>query len=75
MAKSNIVRQKKGRGRPPLLLASDGKSPTITIRLPKPLIGDLDRLAKEQGLSRSDIVRRLIELALDAQPQAKKNKR
>jgi metal-responsive CopG/Arc/MetJ family transcriptional regulator len=58
MAKSIKVRHKK-RGRP-----ATGKSPTITIRLPQPLIDGLDSWCEESGVTRSDALRNLIESEL-----------
>jgi len=55
MAKSNIARQ-KNRGRP-----ATGVTPTMTIRLPNALIAAIDRLSSERGVTRSEIVRVLIE--------------
>jgi len=74
MAKSNTVRPKKGRGRPSLAPDATGRSPTITIRLPEPLIDGLDKLAEERGISRSDVMRHLVEQKLAAQAKAKKGK-
>jgi predicted transcriptional regulator len=67
MAKSNIVRRKQGRPR-------TGATPTVTIRLPAAVITGLDALAKVGGKSRTDVMREILEQALDAQPKAKKPK-
>lgn len=51
-----------------------GATPTVTLRLPAPLIAGLDALAESGGKSRTDIMREILEQALNAQPKAKKGK-
>jgi Arc/MetJ-type ribon-helix-helix transcriptional regulator len=59
MAKSVTVKQKK-RGRPPT-----GRDPFVGIRLPPKLITEIDRWSeKAKALSRSEAIRRLVELGL-----------
>ncbi len=54
------VTQKK-RGRPPT-----GVTPILTVRLPPALVTKLMAWAGERGLSRSEAIRRLIDLGMAA---------
>lgn len=49
------------RGRPPM---QDQSMQQIAIRLPKALIEEADRMAKDRDMSRSDIIRTALEAAL-----------
>jgi Arc/MetJ-type ribon-helix-helix transcriptional regulator len=60
MAKSIKVAQKK-RGRP-----ATGKHPHVAARMPQTLIDEIDRWAQRSDVSRSDAIRRLVELGLKA---------
>jgi len=65
MSKAISVNQKKrSRGRPPT-----GRDPAVAVRLPARVIKALDRWGKDQAEpadTRSEAIRRLIELALKA---------
>jgi Ribbon-helix-helix protein, copG family len=65
MAKSIKVNPKKRRGRP-----ATGKDPLVSARLPQPLIDQLDAWASKNGATRSEAIRRLVELGLKAKPKA-----
>jgi Arc/MetJ-type ribon-helix-helix transcriptional regulator len=62
MKKSISVRQEK-RGRP-----ATGKTPTVTLRLPEAMTDKVDAWAGSQAdePARSEAIRRLIELGLEA---------
>jgi hypothetical protein len=60
MAKSNKVIPKK-RGRP-----ASGKDPLISVRFPEGLKDQVEAWARHQKLGRSEAIRRLVELALQA---------
>jgi Arc/MetJ-type ribon-helix-helix transcriptional regulator len=61
MAKSiQVIPKKRGRGRP-----ATGKDPMVTARMPAPLIKSVDSwAAKNADGSRSEAIRRLVELGL-----------
>jgi hypothetical protein len=63
MAKSNKVVPKKGRGRP-----ATGRDPVTAIRLSEELRKTVDRWALKQAdnPSRSEAIRRLVEIGLKA---------
>lgn len=50
--------RKRGRGRPSL---GDGSSPTVQARVPQVLIDQLDAIAAGAGITRSVLVRDLLE--------------
>ena len=54
----------KKRGRPP----SGGRDPIVPVRIPQELIETIDEwaAASEQPLTRSEAIRRLVELGLKA---------
>jgi len=52
--------------------APTGKSPVIGLRLPAQLIAALENWAKKNRLSRSEAVRRAIELMLASEGKAKR---
>jgi hypothetical protein len=60
---------KRGRGRPPT-----GTDPHIGSRLPKPLMQDLLQWAADNGISKGEAVRLLIEHGLKHPPKVKKPK-
>lgn len=57
-SKKNVI-QKRRPGRP-----ATGTHPLVTVRLPPDMIAALDDKASAEGVSRSDIIRRLVELGL-----------
>jgi Arc/MetJ-type ribon-helix-helix transcriptional regulator len=61
MGKKSIAVTQKKRGRP-----ATGQDPTLTVRLPMGLRSAIEAWAKQQGdkPSRSEAIRRLIEIAL-----------
>jgi len=61
MAKSIKVHPKKKRGRP-----ATGKDPLVSARLPQELIDSVEAWASANGASRSEAIRRLVELGLKA---------
>jgi hypothetical protein len=65
MRKSKTVHRKK-RGRP-----ATGRDPAITARLPSAVISDVSRWAAENSLSRSEAIRRLVEIGLSVNTSAK----
>jgi predicted DNA-binding protein len=56
MARSKAKPKKRGRGRP-----ATGRDPMIGLRLPKDEIARLDKWAKANGYTRSELIRVLIE--------------
>jgi hypothetical protein len=60
MRKSISVKQKK-RGRP-----ATGQAPFVGVRLTLELIARVEAWGAEEGLSRSEAIRRLVELGLKA---------
>jgi hypothetical protein len=61
MKKSIKVQPKKQRGRP-----ATGKDPLLTVRAPKAIIEAIDDWAQKNSATRSEAVRRLVELGLRA---------
>jgi Ribbon-helix-helix protein, copG family len=63
MAKSTVtVEEKKRRpGRP-----ATGKDPFVGVRIPPALIEQIDQWAKRHGGGRSQAIRRLVEMGLNA---------
>jgi hypothetical protein len=61
MTKSISVTPKKKRGRP-----ATGRDPHVTARLPQDLIDAIERWAEKGGASRSEAIRRLVEIGLKA---------
>jgi hypothetical protein len=59
MAKSIKVHPKKGRGRP-----ATGKDPLLSARMPGALVAELEAWAVANDASRSEAIRRLVELGL-----------
>jgi Ribbon-helix-helix protein, copG family. len=43
---------------------AEGESPSITVRMPRTTIERLDRECRTYGLSRSDVVRQILDAAL-----------
>jgi len=58
---SSISDIKKKRGRPP---KAGGVDPGVFVRLPPPVLGKLDAWATKQDVTRSEAIRRLVELGL-----------
>jgi len=65
MAKSIKVHPKKRRGRP-----ATGKDPLVSARLPQTLIDRVEHWAASNEASRSEAIRRLVELGLRAKSKA-----
>jgi hypothetical protein len=65
MAKSIKVNQKK-RGRP-----ATGRDPVSAVRLPVDLTANVDAWAESREVSRSEAIRRLVELGLKAKAPAR----
>ena len=63
MAKSLKVNQKK-RGRP-----ATGRDPVSAVRLPVELTVKIDGWADDRAISRSEAIRRLVELGLTVKPR------
>jgi type IV secretory pathway ATPase VirB11/archaellum biosynthesis ATPase len=61
MVKSIKVHLKKRRGRP-----ATGKNPLVSARLPQSLIDQVKGWAAKNKASRSEAIRRLVELGLKA---------
>ena len=61
-----VTQKKRGPGRP-----ATGQDPTMTVRLPMDLRSAIETWAKQQKdrPSRSEAIRRLIEIALAAKPK------
>jgi hypothetical protein len=51
-----VTRKKRGRGRP-----ATGQDPVVTVRLPADMRREIERLAKREGVTRSEMHRMLIE--------------
>ena len=66
-----VTQKKRGRGRPPT-----GQDPTLTVRLPMDLRSAIETWAKQQKdtPSRSEAIRRLIEIALTGKPKRQRNR-
>jgi hypothetical protein len=60
MLRSIVVTRKKI-GRPPT-----GFDLAVAIRIPQEMLGRLDREARKSGISRSELVRRLIQRGLES---------
>jgi metal-responsive CopG/Arc/MetJ family transcriptional regulator len=43
--------------------------PAVTVELPEDMLRALDRLAHQERITRSEVIRRLIKQALAAQPK------
>jgi hypothetical protein len=64
-----VAPKKRGRGRP----ATGGRDPHITIRMPELLIVEADAWATSNEMTRSEAIRRLIEIGLKAAPALREN--
>jgi metal-responsive CopG/Arc/MetJ family transcriptional regulator len=60
MAKSIMVAPKNRRGRP----FAGGRNPHVAARMPSELISQIDRWAAAKEMTRSQAIRRLVELGL-----------
>lgn len=58
---SSIAVKPKKRGRP-----ATGKDPLVGVRFPADLLAEIDTLAAERGMSRSDLIRVLTRNGLTA---------
>jgi hypothetical protein len=65
MKKSIKVQPKKRRGRP-----ATGKDPLLTVRAPKTIIRAIEEWATKNAVTRSEAVRRLVELGLTVKTKA-----
>jgi hypothetical protein len=66
MAKSiNVKRKKPGRGRP-----ATGTEPLYGVRIPDDLMGRIEKWAAQNSASRSEAIRRLVELGLTIKTSA-----
>ena len=70
MTKSIKVTPKKSRGRPPT-----GKDPHVTARMPNELIAQVESWATANDASRSEAIRRLVELGLTVKSLPKQTSR
>jgi Arc/MetJ-type ribon-helix-helix transcriptional regulator len=61
MKRSITVTPKKKRGRP-----ATGRDPHVTARMPQSIIDQIERWALSNDASRSEAIRRLVELGLKA---------
>jgi hypothetical protein len=59
MGKSITVKPKRGR-------PATGRDPLVGVRIPAEVITALDKWAKDEGVSRSEAIRRLIESAIES---------
>jgi Arc/MetJ-type ribon-helix-helix transcriptional regulator len=66
MKRSIKVTPKKKRGRP-----ATGRHPHVTSRMPQTLIDQVERWAASNEASRSEAIRRLVELGLEKRTPAK----
>jgi hypothetical protein len=66
-----VTQKKRGRGRP-----ATGQDPTLTVRLPMDLRSAIETWAKHQKdkPTRSEAIRRLIEIALGTKPKERREK-
>ena len=67
MKKSIKVHLKKRRGRP-----ATGKDPLVSARLPPVLVAEVAAWASANDASRSEAIRRLVELGLEVQTPARR---
>ena len=65
--KKSIKVAPKGRGRP----ATGGRHPHMAARMPSELIAEVEAWATANGTSRSEAIRRLVELGLTVKMSAK----
>jgi len=61
MKKSIKVDQKRGRGRP-----ATGRDPMVSSRIPEDIVVAVDNWAAKNETTRSNAIRRLVELGLKA---------
>jgi hypothetical protein len=66
MKKSIKVDQKKKRGRP-----ATGRDPMVSSRIPEDVVSAIDQWAQRNETTRSDAIRRLVELGLRVKAPAK----
>jgi Arc/MetJ-type ribon-helix-helix transcriptional regulator len=70
MTKSIKVHPKKRRGRP-----ATGKDPLVSARLPQELIESVEAWASANSASRSEAIRRLVELGLTVKTRSEPSER
>ena len=70
MKKSIKVKPKQRRGRP-----ATGKDPLLTVRAPKAIIQAIDDWAEKNEATRSEAVRRLVELGLSVKRKSAPSER
>jgi Arc/MetJ-type ribon-helix-helix transcriptional regulator len=70
MRKSIKVHPKKRRGRP-----ATGKDPLVSARLPQELIDSVEAWASANSASRSEAIRRLVELGLTVKTRSEPSER
>jgi hypothetical protein len=66
--KKSIKVEPKKRGRP-----ATGKDPLLTTRAPLETISAIEGWAEKQGITRSEAIRRLVEIGLKAAPALREN--
>jgi hypothetical protein len=66
MKKSKKAGQKTRRGRP-----ATGRGTMVSSRMPQPTVDAVDEWASRNETTRSDAIRRLVELGLTIKPKAK----
>ena len=70
MTKSIKVAQKKGRGHP-----ATGRGAMVSLRFPPPTVSAVDDWARKNRTTRSDAIRRLVELGLTVKPLSSPSKK
>jgi ribbon-helix-helix CopG family protein len=65
--KKSIKVAPKRRGRPP----AGGRDPGVHIRLPESMLAEIDARSVEDGTSRSEAIRRLVEIGLSVKAKGK----
>ena len=70
MVKSIKVHPKKRRGRP-----ATGKDPLVSARLPPPLVAEVEAWATANDATRSEAIRRLVELGLTVKTKSAPSER
>jgi len=66
MSVNKGIPKKRARGRP-----ATGKDPVVPVRMPKGLIDEVEAWARHQKTSRSDAIRRLVEVGLSVKGDRK----
>jgi hypothetical protein len=71
MKKSIKVDQKAKRGRPASGRPATGRAPMVSSRIPAPTVKEVDAWATQNETTRSDAIRRLVEMGLTVKAPAK----